>query len=142
MRPANGSEVDSEPSPHPPAEHDSTVKVNFTCGRCSHDRADHTPRCTVKGCDCHAWRRTRPVNRERETMEYLGAARRFIRAAGRRVANGDEHELAALISLYAELDAAVDETVAGQKTRKSWAGIALATGTTREAAYQRWGKKK
>ena len=38
-------------------------------------------------------RRTR---RERETMEYLAAARRFIRRAGERVADADEFELAAV----------------------------------------------
>jgi hypothetical protein len=75
-------------------------------------------------------------------MDYLGAARRFIRAAGRRVAECDEYELAELIALRNDLETAIDEAVAGQKTRKSWAGIALATGTTREAAYQRWGKKR
>lgn len=75
-------------------------------------------------------------------MDYLGAARRFIRAAGRRVAECDEIELAELIALRATVEAAIDEAVAGQKTRKSWAGIALATGTTREAAYQRWGRRK
>lgn len=75
-------------------------------------------------------------------MDYLGAARRFIRAAGRRVGECDEPELAALLALRSDLDAAIAEAVAGQKRNgKSWAGIALATGTTREAAYQRWGKK-
>lgn len=75
-------------------------------------------------------------------MGYLGAARRFIRAAGRRVAECDEIELAELIAMRTVLEAAIDQAVAGQKTRKSWAGIALATGTTREAAYQRWGRRK
>ena len=54
----------------------------------------------------------------------------------------DEHELAELIRLRAVVEEAVDIAVAGQKTRKSWAGIALATSTTREAAYQRWGRRK
>ena len=75
-------------------------------------------------------------------MEYLGAARRFIRAAGRRVRECDEHELAALLALRADLEAAIADAVDGQKERKSWASIALATGTTREAAYQRWGRRR
>jgi hypothetical protein len=87
-------------------------------------------------------RRTKRPRKDVETMDYLGAARRFIRAAGRRVAECDEIELAELIALRAVVEAAIDEAVAGQKTRKSWAGIALATGTTREAAYQRWGRRK
>ena len=36
----------------------------------------------------------RRAPRERETLEYLAAARRFIRAAGKRVADADEFELA------------------------------------------------
>ena len=87
-------------------------------------------------------RRSKRPRKDVETMDYLGAARRFIRAAGRRVAECDEIELAELIALRATVEAAIDEAVAGQKTRKSWAGIALATGTTREAAYQRWGRRK
>lgn len=71
-------------------------------------------------------------------MDYLGAARRFIRAAGRRVGECDEPELAALLALQADLDAAIAAAVVAQKSRKSWAQIALGTGTTREAAYQRW----
>lgn len=76
-------------------------------------------------------------------MEFLGAARRFMRAAGRRVGECDEPELAALLELRSEFDAAIADAVAGQKAHgKSWAAIALATGTTREAAFQRWGKTK
>lgn len=87
-------------------------------------------------------RRSKRPRKDVETMDYLGAARRFIRAAGRRVADCDEAELAELIALHKTVDEALAVAVAGQKTRKSWAGIALATGTTREAAYQRWGKVK
>jgi hypothetical protein len=74
-------------------------------------------------------------------MEYLGAARRFIRAAGRRVGDCDEPELAALLELGAVLDDAIADAVIAQKARKSWAQIALGTGTTREAAYQRWNRR-
>lgn len=124
-------------------ETDFDVKVDFTaCGRCSHPRYMHSARCATVFCGCSAWRKTKPTNRGRETTDYLGAARRFIRAAGRRVADADEPELAALLGLQADLDAAIADAVAGQKTRKSWAQIALGTGTTREAAYQRWGKVK
>lgn len=119
------------------------VTLDFTpCGRCSHPRYMHSARCVTTGCDCSAWRKSKPTNRDRETTDYLGAARRFIRAAGRRVADADEHELAALLDLQHDLDAAIADAVTGQKTRKSWAQIALGTGTTREAAYQRWGKPK
>lgn len=76
-----------------------------------------------------------------ETMEYLGAARRFIRAAGRRVAEADEMELAKLLALQEDLDAAIQEAVDGIQSRTSWAYVAKATGKTRSAAQQRWGKK-
>lgn len=121
---------------------DSAVKAAFTCGRCSHPRSEHTPRCQVDGCTCHAWRRSRPTHRDRETLDYLSAARRFIRVAGRRVGECDEHELAALIALQADLDAAIQDAVDGQKAHgKSWAMIGVGAGTTREAAFQRWGRR-
>ena len=76
-----------------------------------------------------------------ETMDYLQAAKRFIRAAGRRVAEADEVELAELLKLQATLDEAVQTAVDGIRERgMSWQYIATATGTSRQAAYQRWGR--
>ncbi len=76
-------------------------------------------------------------------MDYLGAARRFIRAAGRRVGECDEHELAELVGLRQALDEAEAVAVAGQRAYgKSWAAIGRALGITREAAFQRYGKTK
>lgn len=73
---------------------------------------------------------------------FIAAARRFIAAAGRRAADGDEVELAELLSLQADLDAAILHAVTGIRDRgQSWAYIAQATGKSREAAYQKWGKK-
>lgn len=88
-------------------------------------------------------RRSKRPRRDVETMDYLGAARRFIRAAGRRVGQCDEHELRELLSLYEAIDQAVQDAVDTQRRegRKSWARIAVAADITREAAYQRWGKK-
>lgn len=132
-----------EATARPSAEPDSAVKAAFTCGRCSHPRSEHGPRCQVDGCTCHAWRRSRPTHRDRETLDYLSAARRFIRVAGRRVGECDEHELAALIALQVDLDAAIQDAVDGQKAHgKSWAAIGVGAGTTREAAFQRWGRKR
>lgn len=86
--------------------------------------------------------RRKRTRHEVETLEFLGAARRFIRAAGRRVADADEHELAALIALQVDLDAAIAVAVKGQRSYgRSWAHIATATGTTRQAAQQRWSKE-
>lgn len=88
----------------------------------------------------------RPPKRPRQEVETVGprgfikAATRFIRAAGRRAGEGDEFELAELVSLHVVLDEAVATAVAGQRTYgKSWAHIGRAVGTTREAAWQRWG---
>ena len=45
-----------------------------------------------------------------------------------------------LIELRHDLDAAIRVAVEGQRARgMSWAYIASATGTTRQAAQQRWG---
>lgn len=93
------------------------------------------PRLTVR-------RRSKRPKREVETDRFLAAARRFIRAAGRRVGEGDEPELRALLELRTVLDDAIRDAVEGQRSYgKSWADIARGTGTTREAAYQRWNKK-
>lgn len=76
-----------------------------------------------------------------ETIPYLAAAKRFIRAAGRRVADADEIELAELLTLQTTLDEAIQTAVDGIRSRgESWAYIATATGTTRQAAFQRWGR--
>ncbi|WP_350348005.1 hypothetical protein ABIQ69_15405 [Agromyces sp. G08B096] len=76
-------------------------------------------------------------------MEYLGAARRFIRAAGRRVAEADEYELRALADLRAVLDEALQAGVDGQRaTGRSWAAIGAALGTSKQAAYERFGPKR
>lgn len=143
MNPVAGSDIGSDPVVRADLVDDSTVKAAFTCGRCDHARSEHGPRCQADACACHAWRRSRPTHRDSETLAYLGAARRFIRVAGRRVGECDEHELAALIALQADLDAAIQDAVDGQKAHgKSWAAIGIGAGTTREAAFQRWGRKR
>lgn len=79
--------------------------------------------------------------RDRETGEYLAMLRRMVRAAGRRVADADEVDLAQLIAIQAELDTAIATAVEGMRARDlSWAYIASATGTTRQAAFKRWGR--
>lgn len=73
---------------------------------------------------------------------YIAAARRFIAAAGRRAAEGGEIELAELLTLEAAVKAAEQTAIDGMRERgRSWAYIAQATGKSREAAYQKWGKK-
>jgi len=79
--------------------------------------------------------------RYRETTEYLAAARRFIRAAGRRVADADEHELEGLLGLADIVAEAIQHAVDGQRAMgKSWSDIARATGKTPQAAHKRWSR--
>lgn len=88
--------------------------------------------------------RKRAKRRERSTQDFLGMVGRMMRAAGRRVGMEDEFELAELIGLREQLDEAIADAVAGQREygKKSWSAIAAATGTTRQGAQQRWGKRK
>lgn len=83
--------------------------------------------------------RGRSRRREVETLDYLAAAVRFIRAGGRRVADADEPELSALLDLQQVLEEAIVQAVAGQLAiGRSWAHIATAAGVTRQAAHERW----
>lgn len=77
-----------------------------------------------------------------ETTEYLAMVRRMLRAAGRRVADSDPEDLAELLALQADLDQAIATAVHGMRNTHgaSWADIARATGTTRQAAAMRWGR--
>lgn len=79
---------------------------------------------------------------ERETSDYLGMVRRVIRSAGRRVAEGDEVDLAELLKLRESVEEAIADAVRGQREQygRSWAYIALGLGTTRQNAQQRYGR--
>jgi len=75
-----------------------------------------------------------------ETAEWLGMLSRMIRAAGRRVADADEHELAHLVRLRDELDQSIKLAIDGQRASgRSWAHIGKALGLTRQGAFQRFG---
>lgn len=74
-----------------------------------------------------------------ETLDYLAAVRRMMRAAGRRVADADEHELRELLAIRAEVDAAIDRAVLGWREQgRSWAEIGSAAGMSKQAAFKRW----
>jgi hypothetical protein len=118
------------------------------CRRTFHDQVRTTKEArlglhvTQDHADFQPPRPKRP-SRHVETMEYLTAARRFIRKAGQRVADSDEWELAELVSLRADLDAAVLAGIDGQRARgRSWAFIGDALGITRQSAQERYGKGK
>ncbi|GAA4178928.1 helix-turn-helix domain-containing protein [Gryllotalpicola koreensis] len=77
-----------------------------------------------------------------ETSEYLAMVRRMLRAAGKRVADADEVELAELVALRAELEQAIASAVDGQHERGvSWRGIAAGLGVNRSAAHERYARK-
>ncbi|MFJ3393992.1 hypothetical protein [Leifsonia aquatica] len=77
-----------------------------------------------------------------ETLDYVEFARRIIKAAGGRVADGDEFELAELVSLRDDLEAAIAVAVKGQKSYgRSWAYIGGALGIKRQSAQERYGEK-
>ena len=76
-----------------------------------------------------------------ETPEYVSMLCRMVRAAGRRVADGDPEDLALLRQVQAELDAAVTAGVRGMRENsgRSWSEIGRALGVTKQAASKRWG---
>lgn len=77
-----------------------------------------------------------------ETPEFLAMVRRMLRAAGRRVAEADEVELADLAGLRDEVDNVIAQAVAGWRADgRSWGTIGAALGLTRQGAQQRYGKR-
>jgi hypothetical protein len=79
--------------------------------------------------------------RYRENGEYLDMLRRMIRAAGARVARTDPDDLAELVAIRADLDAAIQAGVDGLRREGfTWQTIGEATGTTRQAALMKWGR--
>lgn len=76
-----------------------------------------------------------------ETEDFLKMANRIIRAAAKRVGNGDEAELAGLAALRDQIETAVGDAIQAQLEQgKSWAKIGLALGTTRQGAFRRYAR--
>lgn len=77
-----------------------------------------------------------------ETPEYADMLSRMVRAYGQRVADGDEVDLARMVQLVDELEAAIGVAVRGQRERhgRSWSYVAAGLGTTRQAAQMRYGR--
>lgn len=86
-----------------------------------------------------------PRRRPRRTIDtaaFLAGAARMLAAGGRRAADGDPEDLAALLKLRDELDEAILEAVRGLRAGgTSWQDIGDAVGTTRQAAIMRWNPK-
>lgn len=80
--------------------------------------------------------------REVETASYLAFARRIIRGAGERVAQADDWELAELVSLRDDVEAAITKAVAGLRAQgHSWQYIGDALGIKRHSAYERYAER-
>jgi hypothetical protein len=78
-----------------------------------------------------------------EFDEYAAMLRRMIRGAGRRVAEADPEDLAAMRELRAELDAAIGDGVRGLRHQgHSWADIARPLGITRQAVFLQYREKE
>jgi Flp pilus assembly CpaE family ATPase len=78
-----------------------------------------------------------------ETADYAAMMKRMVKGYGRRVADADPEDLSAMLQLQAELSAAIQAAVDGQRENhgRSWADIARGAGTSRQAAQMKWGKK-
>lgn len=86
-------------------------------------------------------RRTQPVESTAGRDSFAAFGRRIIRAFARRAEEGDLDALVGLLELQEEVAKAI--TTAGKASHAhgySWAEIAQATGTTRQAAAMRYGK--
>lgn len=82
------------------------------------------------------------TRREVETPDYVAFAKRIIRAAGKRVATGDEWELAELLSLRDEVEQAIAIAVEGLREQgHSWQYVADGLGITRQSAHQRYAER-
>lgn len=86
--------------------------------------------------------RRKRARRYVETADYSKFVRRIVAAYSRRVADADDVDLAEMVALRDDLDAAITAAVKGQRERhgRSWADIGQALGVTKQAAYQRYGK--
>lgn len=75
-----------------------------------------------------------------ETGEWLEMLSRMIRAAGVRVGDADEHELSRLFGMREELEGAIRNAIAGQRSiGRSWDHVGRALGISRQAAFKRYG---
>jgi hypothetical protein len=79
-----------------------------------------------------------------ETTEYAGMMKRLVTAYGRRVGDADVEDLGEMLALQAHFQDVVAQAVQAQREvhGRSWADIAQAAGTTRQAAQMKWGKPK
>ncbi len=84
------------------------------------------------------------MTRERSAEEVAGAARRMIRALGRRVGDADPIDLVLITQLRGEVEAAFLEAMRAQHEDSgfSYAEIAAGLGVKRQAVAQRLAVKR
>lgn len=74
--------------------------------------------------------------------EFMAFTRRILRAASRRMSMADPEDLADLVALRAAVDEAIDNAAKSVHAGgSSWTQIGAATGMSRQAAHQRWGRQ-
>lgn len=81
--------------------------------------------------------------REYETDEFLSACGRMLKAAGKRVGEGDPVDLAQLVALRKEMERIEVEAVGMMRERYgySWSEIGRDLGISRQAAQQFYGRR-
>jgi hypothetical protein len=84
-------------------------------------------------------KRRRPYT---ETSEFTAMFRRLLRAYGHRVACGDIDQLGEMAAMAAGLDDVIHDAVTGLIDKGySYTDVAARLGITRQAAWQRFGRK-
>jgi len=107
------------------------------------------PPCTIRGEPCPPFRRSycsdacaRKSRRGKKTdSQYLEGLARQMARAGARVENADLEDFARLVRAQEALDSAILRAVRGLRGNGfTWADLGEATGTTGQAAGQKWGE--
>lgn len=76
-----------------------------------------------------------------ETLDYIAFARRVIKRAGERCAQADDFELAELVTLRGDVEAAITRAVVGLREQDhSWQYIGDALGIKRQSAQERYAR--
>jgi hypothetical protein len=84
---------------------------------------------------------SRKPRRQVENADYSAMVGRMVRAYGRRLADADPSDLPDALAIMGELDRAIGQAVVSMRGAGfSWADVAAYTGTSRQAAQQRWGR--
>lgn len=80
--------------------------------------------------------------RRAENDEYAAFVRRILRAYAARVALGDIDAVADMVAISGEMNDLIAEAVQGLRDKGySWADVGQRLGVSRQAAFERWGKR-